>query len=523
MLVPPDNFGLVEPGLYRCSKLDPDHFPFLQTLKLKTILLLDAENPPRNLKSFITENDIELINLGGLKVANHNHTGRNNTASQDDEKSLRPVKSNSSGSSVSSARTSASSSPTITARSDGARSDGTRSDESRFLDGLVPGPQLNLQLINLNTTKKNDEWMLIEKNLIKRAFEIVLNRLKYNILVVDSTLTFVSILRRVQKWNFNSIVNEFRIYTGNSAKSNYFAENFLELIEVELISYEVDQMKQFQAGQNQLQLGLGLGLAALAPKENRAQDRSPETYRSGSDGRDISRDLSRDISMSMSRDMSHGSIGSRSHKNSFDDPWYNKEMIDDDDIDDDLLSASPQIPENLLKIVEKKRNNLVELSDDDKLTPGTSPRHSVTSFNNLNITGSPIDTLSNAAKQYLDKRRPSMDSKRPIHNSIFRNSFSYNLPISSYSNRSSFDNNISPLVKRLSRDRKMSRGEDLNEFDEKKLREKYDFKYYKNLNKYTINYANVGLIKLRLPPSNKLPAWFVRGRDFWEENYRSQA
>ncbi|KAM9916820.1 hypothetical protein OXX80_013467, partial [Metschnikowia pulcherrima] len=46
MLIPPDNFGMVEPGFYRCSKLEADHLPFLETLQLKSLILLDVAKPP---------------------------------------------------------------------------------------------------------------------------------------------------------------------------------------------------------------------------------------------------------------------------------------------------------------------------------------------------------------------------------------------------------------------------------------------------------------------------------------------
>lgn len=471
MLVPPENFGVVEPGLYRCSKLSTDNFPHLQTLNLKTILLLDAENPPRPLKNFISDNNINLINLGGLKVSNHNHTGADNVPNKDDDdtKSINDV--NTSGSEAAS--------PLL-----------SQSYQSKNSNSTIDEPfkELNLQLINLNnTTKKNDQWMLIEKNLIKKAFEILLNKSKYNILIIDSTSTLISILRRIQKWNFNSIVNEFRIYTGHSAKSNYFAENFLELIEIELIPYEIDQINQLKSKkiqsipltQTQSQPSVNgnvLLTNALQPtisqtSQNDDLSNSPEIFKTSS-----------------------------WHKHSIDDEsLWEKEMVDDDDYDDDLLSASPQIPENLLKMVEKKRNNSLDSDDDKLVTPGSSPRY---------IAGS---------GRYNDRRRPS-DSKitRPFHNNMFRTSFSTFLPGSINSNRSSFD-----TARRYSRSERKSslKIEDFNDFEEKRIREKFDFKYYKNLNKYSTSFANVGIIKLKLPPNNKLPDWFIRGRDFWEENY----
>lgn len=461
MLVPPDNFGLVETGVYRCSKLEPDHFPFIETLNLKTILLLDAENSPRPLKIFISENNINLINLGGLKVTNHNHTGANdNTSSNMDQNGKSNDKSSNSWEV-----------PSPLLSQSPKDSSGSRYHSNNIVE-------INMQLINLNnTTKKNDQWMLIERNLIRKAFEYLLNRSKYNILIVDGTSTLVSILRRIQKWNFNSIVNEFRIYSGNSAKSNYFAENFLELIEIELVAFEVDEVQQLlklqKEEQQKLQVQQQPQLQTSLYKEN--------------------------VFPEISRTMSW-------HKNSIDDEsLWDKEM-DEEDFDEDLLSASPQIPENLLKLVEKKRQNLLELSDDELsklITPGTSPRFISSIPNN----GSRLAYLS-------EIRRRSVDSKfmRPI-NDLFRSPLSNSL-----TPRHSGDNlNGSRRSSKI--DRAISiKSEELNEDDEKRIREKYDFKYYKILSKPTDS-ASLGTIKLKLPPNNKLPNWFTRGRDFWEDNY----
>ena len=191
MLVPPENFGLVELGVYRCSKFELDNLPFLETLNLRSIVLLDAEKPPRSLESFLSANNIALYNIGGLKISNHHHTGINSGA-------------------------------------------GDEYEEWRHRKLIS-----DIESIDLSSRdNRNDLWMLIEKNLILRAFELILNRNKHNLLLVDSLLTLVGILRKIQRWNFNSVVNEFRTYAGSSSKNNYFAENLLDLIQLELIPYE---------------------------------------------------------------------------------------------------------------------------------------------------------------------------------------------------------------------------------------------------------------------------------------------
>ncbi|ODQ68513.1 hypothetical protein NADFUDRAFT_49151 [Nadsonia fulvescens var. elongata DSM 6958] len=64
MLAPPDNFGVVEESLYRCSSLSPLSFPFLDTLSLKTILFLNPEKPNKPIRSYAQDSDIKLNHLG---------------------------------------------------------------------------------------------------------------------------------------------------------------------------------------------------------------------------------------------------------------------------------------------------------------------------------------------------------------------------------------------------------------------------------------------------------------------------
>ena len=63
-LVPPNNFALVFPGVYRSSFPKKKNFPFLKTLKLKTILTLVLEDYPEANTNFIEENGIEFVRLG---------------------------------------------------------------------------------------------------------------------------------------------------------------------------------------------------------------------------------------------------------------------------------------------------------------------------------------------------------------------------------------------------------------------------------------------------------------------------
>lgn len=428
MLVPPDNFGLIEPGVYRCLKLEADHTPFLATLQLNSIVLLDAAKPPRNLKAFLEENGVKLFKLGGLKITSHSAYGKD---SDKVEKST-----------------------------DSQLSVGKGEIEVIPLDS------------SSGTSNENNLWMLIEPGLIEGAFEIIFNKNRHNVLVVDLSLTLVGILRRIQKWNFNSIVNEYRIYTGNSSKNNYNAENFLELIEVELIPFEVDQWLRNKRDKS-LEVSESKGSIASIGSNRRVRNSVDEGDATNDDG-DVSADD------------------------------Y------EDDMDDDLLLASPQIPANLLKLVEQRKNE--ELGS-VAASPGTPPEHRISHLllekplpgssgsRNNSFSGDNINLAAHRRKLSIDTR-----ITRPSNLRFRKPSFEAKSP----GRRSSFESSLRHY--RLERER--SGGPE----DLAKTKELYGFQYYKP--RVVAKSSFVEPIKLHLPPEHKLPEWFTRGRDFWENQYR---
>lgn len=63
-LIPPLNFGMVESGLYRSGEPSELNYPFLESLNLVSIIYLAPDNPSESLRSFVSEQNIELIHLG---------------------------------------------------------------------------------------------------------------------------------------------------------------------------------------------------------------------------------------------------------------------------------------------------------------------------------------------------------------------------------------------------------------------------------------------------------------------------
>lgn len=63
--IPPVNFGMIEEDLYRSGQPNELNFPYLERLNLRTIIYLSPEEPNEQLKSFVEEQDLKFVSLGG--------------------------------------------------------------------------------------------------------------------------------------------------------------------------------------------------------------------------------------------------------------------------------------------------------------------------------------------------------------------------------------------------------------------------------------------------------------------------
>jgi len=64
---PPERFAMVEEGVYRSNAITTQNFSFIQTLQLKTVLLLSPEMPLRAVTNFLKQEKVQLVQLG-LKI-----------------------------------------------------------------------------------------------------------------------------------------------------------------------------------------------------------------------------------------------------------------------------------------------------------------------------------------------------------------------------------------------------------------------------------------------------------------------
>lgn len=152
MLAPPEYYGVVEDGVYRCSALTTLSFAFLETLGLKTLISLNPDRPPKHIRGFCTEQDIKLVHVG-----------------------LRPWRASSNA-------------------------------------------------------------LVLSEDLLQDSFDYVLDKTNYPILILDSTNAFVGVLRKMLKWNYSSVVSEYRIFSG--AKPHYMAEIFLEMVDIKCMAWD---------------------------------------------------------------------------------------------------------------------------------------------------------------------------------------------------------------------------------------------------------------------------------------------
>ncbi|KAJ1936829.1 hypothetical protein FBU59_004934 [Linderina macrospora] len=129
----PEAFAMVEDGVYRCSGvLTQNQIKYLDTLNLKTVVILSVEGPSRLFAQYVRRRGIQKLHLG------------------------------------------------------------------------------------MTRWQSNLGWKPVSEELIKEALQSVLDKTNHPLLIVCSsgvreTGTLVGCLRKLQHWNFNSIVYEVRV------------------------------------------------------------------------------------------------------------------------------------------------------------------------------------------------------------------------------------------------------------------------------------------------------------------------
>lgn len=156
---PPDNFAVVEPGLYRASLPHANNFSFIRSLCLKRVILLAPERPQKIIVNLLDEHKIHLA-----------HTG-------------------------------------------------------------------------LHAWTSDTSWKPMAEEVVKESLEMILTREYYPMMVCDVggrhlVGMVIGCLRRLQNWNFNSVITEYRTYAG--PRTRYVNEQFIELFDIDLVTIPHD-------------------------------------------------------------------------------------------------------------------------------------------------------------------------------------------------------------------------------------------------------------------------------------------
>ncbi|ORX75372.1 protein-tyrosine phosphatase [Anaeromyces robustus] len=98
---------------------------------------------------------------------------------------------------------------------------------------------IKLVHLGIKTWKPDIEWRPVSDELIKEGIEFILNVQNHPTIVIctsgiHETGTLIGCFRKLQRWNFNSILFEYHSFGGS--KSRNANEQYIELFDIDLIS-----------------------------------------------------------------------------------------------------------------------------------------------------------------------------------------------------------------------------------------------------------------------------------------------
>lgn len=214
MLVPPANFGIVEDGIYRCSKIENLNFSFIETLKLKTVIFVNSQEPSKYFKEFFKTTSIRWI----IVKSNEFNVGVN--LSGNDRRS----RTKSSGDAINQ-----------NIHVSDPRENTVEKGQSSLSNSHHKKGKVHDYILT-----DADDLMLIKSSSLKKLIKLLLDKDQYNTLLVDRTSVVVGILRKTQKWGISSIINEYRLFAGKNR--NYFTETFLEILQISIVQERGEEL-----------------------------------------------------------------------------------------------------------------------------------------------------------------------------------------------------------------------------------------------------------------------------------------
>ncbi|KAJ9475535.1 putative tyrosine-protein phosphatase OCA1 (putative) [Pseudozyma hubeiensis] len=183
---PPALFASVAPIIYRSATPTPSNHSFLRTLQLRTILSLTAELPSPSLVAFCQRHNIQFLHFGLRRWGSASLTS------------------------------SSSSSPPAS-------------------------PMLDLSFLHTSTLTTTSSSPTLTEDLVKDSLQLLLTSSHHPILVTDTSGiheigVLLGCLRKLQRWNFATILLEYRHFAGNRARATN--ERFVEMFDTDLITVD---------------------------------------------------------------------------------------------------------------------------------------------------------------------------------------------------------------------------------------------------------------------------------------------
>lgn len=98
---------------------------------------------------------------------------------------------------------------------------------------------INVLHLGITQYRADPSWRPVNDELIKEALEMILDTKTHPALImcttgIHQTGTLVGCLRRLQSWNLNAILQEYREFAG--ANVRYLNEQFIELFDLDLVT-----------------------------------------------------------------------------------------------------------------------------------------------------------------------------------------------------------------------------------------------------------------------------------------------
>ncbi|KAJ9059580.1 hypothetical protein DSO57_1004768 [Entomophthora muscae] len=115
----------------------------------------------------------------------------------------------------------------------------SREPLSKPVSSFLIENKIRLVQLRPDVPKSGMTWKPTSEEQVKEGLELLLDKANHPILVtcttgLHETSAFIGCLRRLQNWNFNSIIVEYRAYAKSKARS--LVEHFIELFDTDFVN-----------------------------------------------------------------------------------------------------------------------------------------------------------------------------------------------------------------------------------------------------------------------------------------------